>query len=580
MLLFTAARAKAAAASPARNGELLRLAESEFPNLTRAERALLEFADIKNHVRGEFAFAGASTVPADPSNDPEHADQWDAQRSVRAELIRWLCVDPDASRMVDPLGIRLLGARITGKVDLSHVHVPFGIALVRCWIPERINFESTETSFLDLNGSSTAEIYAPSMVVHSDAAIGWDGRDYGGPFRASGEVYLPGARVDGTLSFGAGRFHRSAASPEEGNLPAALDLHEAAVKGGAVMCCGFEAHGAVILDRAIVGYLGCTGGHFINPGGPALTALSATVQGDVYLSEQEAYGDFEADGMVQFVIAHVGGLFYVHRAKFLGAPEVPHGLDATGLTAKNFIWQKIDHQNSAELNLNNATVETLGDDEQSWPAPGRLTLDGFAYTVLGPPTDAASRLRWLALQPPGLHLQPYRQLAEFLRRSGDEPGAVRVLIAEEDARYARFGPFGRLGGSLLKSTIGYGHRPLLTVLWALAIIALGWGVVTVAARANLMRPTYPENPPAGGERRYERLHPLLYSIDVFFPFVNLHQEHYWWPDADVSGEWRIIGRSLPIDGSLVRYYLWFQIGAGWLLSAIFLAGVTGLLRYA
>ena len=25
------------------------------------------------------------------------------------------------------------------------------------------------------------------------------------------------------------------------------------------------------------------------------------------------------------------------------------------------------------------------------------------------------------------------------------------------------------------------------------------------------------------------LHPLLYSLDVFVPFVNLHQEHYWWP---------------------------------------------------
>jgi hypothetical protein len=40
------------------------------------------------------------------------------------------------------------------------------------------------------------------------------------------------------------------------------------------------------------------------------------------------------------------------------------------------------------------------------------------------------------------------------------------------------------------------------------------------------------------------------SLDVFLPFVNLHQEQH----------------------------LWAQIIAGWLLSAIFLAAVTGLIR--
>ncbi len=100
---------------------LVRLAASAFPNLTHAEHALLEFEDLKKRARGDFAAAGPSAVPNDPSNDPSHADRWDHDREVRAELIRWLCVDPDASRLVDPRGIRLLGARVTGKLDLSHV---------------------------------------------------------------------------------------------------------------------------------------------------------------------------------------------------------------------------------------------------------------------------------------------------------------------------------------------------------------------------------------------------------------------------------------------------------------------------
>jgi hypothetical protein len=65
---------------------------------------------------------------------------------------------------------------------------------------------------------------------------------------------------------------------------------------------------------------------------------------------------------------------------------------------------------------------------------------------------------------------------------------------------------------------------------------------------------------------------------VFLPFVNLHQEHYWWPDESASGEYPILGHKITIRGSILRYYLWFQIVAGWLLSAIFVAGVTGLMR--
>jgi hypothetical protein len=74
------------------------------------------------------------------------------------------------------------------------------------------------------------------------------------------------------------------------------------------------------------------------------------------------------------------------------------------------------------------------------------------------------------------------------------------------------------------------------------------------------------------------LYSLLYSLDVFLPFVNLHQEHYWWPDGEATGESTILGLRLSVRGSLVLYYLWLQIISGRLLSAIFIAGVTGLIR--
>jgi len=56
------------------------------------------------------------------------------------------------------------------------------------------------------------------------------------------------------------------------------------------------------------------------------------------------------------------------------------------------------------------------------------------------------------------------------------------------------------------------------------VILIGWPIVWAATRAGVMRPTWPENTPAGEELHYQGLYPLLYSLDVFLPLVNLHQE--------------------------------------------------------
>lgn len=103
-------------------------------------------------------------------------------------------------------------------------------------------------------------------------------------------------------------------------------------------------------------------------------------------------------------------------------------------------------------------------------------------------------------------------------------------------------------------------------------------MVSIGSRAGVMAPTWPENRPAEARKPYEKLSSLLYSLDVFVPFVNLHQEHYWWPDADAEGQFAILGRNIRVSGRMLRRYLWLQIIAGWLLTAIFVAGITGLLR--
>jgi hypothetical protein len=141
------------------------MASQLFPGMTWAERAMLVYADVANTDRGQFAICGPSADPADPSNDPKDAAKWTHDRDVRSALIMWLAEDHSARDLVHSKGVRILGARVTGALDLSQVRVPFPMALVRCSIPEPINLESANIPQIELSGSYTAEIHAIDLNV-------------------------------------------------------------------------------------------------------------------------------------------------------------------------------------------------------------------------------------------------------------------------------------------------------------------------------------------------------------------------------------------------------------------------------
>ncbi len=572
------------AAQPQRTDStpLIKLAASKFPDLTKGERAMLWYCDADNINRGEIAIAGSSPAYDDPSNDPAHADKWSTERDIRASLIAWLSDDPAATPLVDRTGIKVMGARIVGSLDLSHVRVPFALTMKKCSIPERIVLIGTEIPHLDLDGCYTTEINAEGLIVRGDLNLG-EG------FHASGETRLERAEIDGALICSGGSFHYSKVSMSRYAGPdrPALILDEIVVGSEADLDFGFRSEGAVTMRQASVAHdIGFYGAHLINPHNWAFEGNFSSF-GSVWFGVPGNgfdWGTFEADGIVGFVGAKIANSIIVKSARFLGAPGDGHGFSGGGLTAGGlFYWRDVELKNGATVDLNGAHVGTLLDEEKSWPEPSHLLIDGFTYDGFGPgsPTDLRTRLRWISLQPqtPGaFNPQPYRQLAKAYRESGLENDATSVLVAAEDVRYARYGWRGRLLGGFLRATIGYGHRPLRAIDWSLGVVLLGWLMVSVAKRAGVMRLTWPETTPPPSGDPTAGLNPLLYSLDLFLPFVNLHQEHYWWPDESSARSLRLAGLTLKVRGSMLRLYLWAQIIAGWLLSAIFIAGVTGLIR--
>ena len=76
---------------------------------------------------------------------------------------------------------------------------------------------------------------------------------------------------------------------------------------------------------------------------------------------------------------------------------------------------------------------------------------------------------------------------------------------------------------------------------------------------------------------FPEFHAAVYALDTFVPFVNLHQETYWIPDAERGPSINAFGWEVSW-GAVARAYLWFHILAGWIITALFAASLTGLVK--
>jgi hypothetical protein len=331
-----------------------------------------------------------------------------------------------------------------------------------------------------------------------------------------------------------------------------LDLHGSKLPGlwadgimvarGIFLREGFVATGEVrLLGAEIGGNLECTNGTFSDADGDALSAAGIKVTGSVFLREAEIVG------AVDLVAARIG---------------------------------------------------TLIDDEACWKAGGHL-LDGLHYDRIIGATDAESRIRWLdrqdasQLDSPDWKPQPWEQLIKALRDMGHPLEAAKVAMAKQE-RMRRVGKVGgrfsqvlhRLYGALA----GYGYRPIYTVGWMVVVWLAAAAAFHFGGQAGYIGPTTPlYNSPAlsgqvellcghGSEigktpwtrcaampAEYTTFQPLMYSLDLILPLVDLQQETDWAPIVEDPP-----GNTLQ-PGAALRVLMWFEILFGWAMSLMLVA---------
>ena len=594
--------------------ELVELAKKHFDDLSEAE--IKFFTAIEKEEIADY------TSSNEEENNPENADQWGNDRVLHAKTIKWLCTDPKAAKLVTYKGIQIKGARIEGELNLQFAVMGFPLVFFECAFDETIYLQYAQIRVLYLGGTHTERIEADSLDVKGSVFLN-DG------FKAKGGVRLGSATIGGNLECDNGEFIKPSESIDpDGRALFADGIH---VKGNVFLRNGFKAKGEVRLPGAnIGGNLDCIKGEFINPGKDALSADGINVNGSIILRD-----DFKAQGAVRLLGATIGGdldcsanpkkntkggefinptgrAINADRINVKGSVSLRYGFKAEGkISLENaiigiFVYTDVESSEKAILSLRSAKIGVLWDEKKSWPKKGNLYLHGLVYDNLDDesPKDAKSRIEWLRLNGgKEFSPQPYEQLAEVLKRSGHENDAKEVLIAKnkdlvelgaelsiaQKVWYKFFGPM-----------IGYGYKPF-DVIWKgpmgipffgsiLFWMILGsslfcWGYY---GENRIMSPSktdvYAESAEDVSETKatmhneYPAFQFIAYSIDAFVPVVDLHQSKYWLPNAN-KGKVLFATRWFTIRwGWLLLFYLWCHIVIGWVLTTLFVVGLTGLVR--
>src|ERR1700733_10181973 len=124
---------------------LEKLARQEFGDLSTAERIFVRGAASR-----QLRWVGPSDDPENASNDLTKSDQWGPERSIRAGLFAWLVGDPETAPFIHPSGPGIAGAKIVGKLDLSYADVARPLTLIRCAIPDGIDFSNASLAGIEL----------------------------------------------------------------------------------------------------------------------------------------------------------------------------------------------------------------------------------------------------------------------------------------------------------------------------------------------------------------------------------------------------------------------------------------------
>jgi hypothetical protein len=246
---------------------------------------------------------------------------WGKSRTCDATVIRdilrgRLAADPD------PRGLRLRGAKITGRLDLENLTTKVNLELKDCLLEEGILARGAQLAFVGLTGCRLEHPTEPplaadrltcSVLALTGARITGRAGAAGAVRGRGGAVRLTGAHISGSLECDGADLHDcSGPALVADGLQVGQDMF---FREGFTATGGGE-NGAVRLTGAhIGGSLLCDGANLRNDSGPALVAYGLEVGRGVFLRRGFTAVGAGERGAVRLVSGHIGGSLDCTRAE-------------------------------------------------------------------------------------------------------------------------------------------------------------------------------------------------------------------------------------------------------------------------
>ena len=477
---------------------------------------------LKAHLR---TGALLDLVPAGQEPDPVDADQWADDRRIPADTLRdvllWAVRHP---AKIDPHGLRVRGAHVTGLLDLANMDIPCPIELADCRLSDDISLAATTLPTLSLRGS----------------------------------------RIGGGTSTDADR--------------SALTLDAAHITGDVLLNEGFTAQGKIrAIGATIGGELNLGGATLTNPGADALTLDRTRVTGSVFMHK-----GFTADGKIRAIGATIGGQLNLRGATLTNPEAEALTLQASHITGLVLLDDCVNI--TGTVNLASSHIETLVCPTEGCP-PGSLFANGwhvrFIHGQVG--SDAKTAQTWLDRpKDQSSSPQPGRELADILDRAGhpDQARTMRYNAAQEVAKQSKGWTRFRLTAYNLLA--GHGYYPHRVIGWLFGIVVVAATVActqpqlfepTDYLKAKAATETAAEQSKASAPEQltgdtpcpelgaYPCFPPMIYALQTVMPPATAVTTTAWQPAATPT---------LALFTVLK--------GASWILAVLFLGTITGLLK--
>ena len=497
------------------SASLERMARASFGELGAAESQFVRHAPYR-----ELVWSSPSSDPDNPANDPSKSASWGRDRTIRADIVRWILTDPVASKYVHPSGIGIAGARITGTLDLSYATVSLPVTLLDCAVPDGLELSFAHLNSLDLRRSWTGQIDAEQALVRGDVLLRLGRYD---------SVNFYRAEIDGDLDCSSGNF--------VGDQP--LSMVEATLKGDALFHQGFETGGLVDFRLAKVGQsLSFNHARFTGTAVNGLNAERATVVGAIY---------WVAIAHTLHTMLDLGnvraGSLWDDAASWPAAGN----LDLTGFVYDDLSGGPADAESRLEWIHRQARAD--------WAQPQ-------------PYRQLALILRENGAEEGATRIEVARENAIT------EYGGIR--LSDRIWRTALRVTIG-YGYRPLRAVWW------IIIFVILGTTLFGWGyrarLITPTEESAYESFCATGEPPP----HYPPFSSFVYSLENFLPVVDLHQGTYWRPnprhrrtgDKPAAGA-ETLRDSLP--ARILRWYLWLHILAGWTITPLLFAGLAGMLR--